>query len=117
MGSKKVVWLSDGGKGFWRIFESWLKTAADKVIGILDFYHAAQNLSNVAKSWLDGRTSKCREWFSDVRHKLRHGKENEVISELDNLRKSDELSDEIKQIFHNAYQYLKDHINMILPIF
>lgn len=107
--ASKVIWLSDGGKGFWRIFESWVKTAASNVTGVLDFYHAAQNIAHAAKAWLGESITKHHKWFIDVRHKLRHGQEKAVIDELDNLRNLETLSDEAKQTLDNAYQYLKHH--------
>ena len=108
--AERVVWLCDGGKGFWRIFETWLKPLLKgSVTGVLDFYHAAQNLFNAAKTWLDGRTARCREWFSSMRHKLRHGQEKDVITELDNLLNSEQLPDSAKEVVHNTYHYLKRH--------
>lgn len=38
-----AVWLSDGGRGFWGIFYE-LFAQYSHVFGVLDFYHAAQNL-------------------------------------------------------------------------
>jgi hypothetical protein len=38
--AKQVVFISDGARGFWRLFETYFASIA---IGILDFYHAAQN--------------------------------------------------------------------------
>lgn len=106
--ARQIVWLSDGGKGFWRVFESWLKSLGN-VTGILDFYHAAQNVSKAAKAWLDGRTARCCEWFSDMRHKLRHGEEATVISELDKVLSTEQLSDEAAQTVRNTHHYLKRH--------
>jgi hypothetical protein len=37
----QVVWLSDGARGLWRLYEEQFSASAT---GILDFYHAAQNL-------------------------------------------------------------------------
>ena len=37
----QVVWLSDGGRGLWRLFE---EQFAGYATGVLDFYHAGQNL-------------------------------------------------------------------------
>jgi len=50
--TKTVAWISDGGKGFWTI----CRNLFPHIIGILDFYHAAQYLWKFAKHWLDGRT-------------------------------------------------------------
>jgi hypothetical protein len=49
----EVIWLSDGGRGFWGLYEEHLRPHAR---GILDFYHAAQYLWKSAAAWLDGRT-------------------------------------------------------------
>ena len=38
----QVIWLSDGGRGFWRVYRQCFAHCA---IGILDFYHAAGHLS------------------------------------------------------------------------
>ncbi len=75
----QVVWLADGGRGFWRLFDERL---AQYAIGILDFYHAAQNLWKGAKSWLDGRTQSARDWFTTARRRLRRGQANEVLTDL-----------------------------------
>ena len=32
--------------------------------GVLDFYHAVQNLWKGAEAWLDGRTTQARRWFA-----------------------------------------------------
>ena len=40
--AKTVVWISDGGKGFWRLYHQCFSPVA---VAILDFYHAAQNIT------------------------------------------------------------------------
>lgn len=51
-------------------------------LGILDFYHAAQNLWKGARAWLDGRTTTAREWFASARHRLRTGHAQEVVDDM-----------------------------------
>jgi hypothetical protein len=58
--ASQVVWLSDGGRGLWRLFA---ERFVGHATGILDFYHAAQNLWKAAAAWLDGRTPQARRWF------------------------------------------------------
>jgi len=53
----QVVWLSDGGRGWWRLDE---ERFAGHARGILDFYHAVQQLWRGAAAWLDGRTPQAR---------------------------------------------------------
>ena len=57
----QVIWLSDGGRGLWRLCDECVAGAAT---GILDLYHVAQNLWKSAAAWLDGRTSQARRWFA-----------------------------------------------------
>ena len=75
----QVVWLSDSGRGLWRLFEERFTGHAR---GILDFYHAAQQLWKGAAAWLDGRTAQARRWFGWARHRLRHGMPDGVLADL-----------------------------------
>ena len=75
----QVVWLSDGARGLWRLFEEQFSASAT---GILDLYHAAQNLWKSAAAWLDGRTTKAHRWFAWARHRLRHGNPDGVLADL-----------------------------------
>ena len=75
----QVVWLSDGGRGLWRLFEEQFSVYAT---GVLDFYHAAQHLWKSAAAWLDGRTTQARRWFGWARHRLRHGTPDGVLADL-----------------------------------
>ena len=74
-----MVWLSDGGRGLWGLFDECFATCAT---GILGFYHAAQHLWKGATAWLDGRTSQARRWFVWARPRLRHGMPDGVLADL-----------------------------------
>jgi len=104
--AKTVVWLSDGGKGFWRLFRDRFEQHAQ---GILDFYHAAQNLWKGAKAWLDGRSKQARQWFVLARHKLRQGQANEVLADIKAALDLDDLSDSARKTLTNLYNYLDEH--------
>ena len=81
--AKQVVFISDGARGFWRLFETYFAHVA---IGILDFYHAAQNLFKAVTTWLDGQTKKARGWFAAPRHQLRHGPTMGVRIDIEQAR-------------------------------
>lgn len=109
--AKTVVWLSDGGKGFWRLFRERFEPHAR---GILDFYHAAENVWKGAKAWLDGRTKQAHAWFALARHKLRHGKADEVLADIQAALALDGLPASARQTLANSYNYLdahRDHID------
>jgi len=103
----RVAWLSDGGSGFWTVFQRCLQGI--QATAILDFYHAAQNLYKGAKAWLDGRTCACQQWFIDVRHRLRHGHQQQVLAELSALAEDEHLPASAQESLTKVYNYLKTH--------
>ena len=103
----RVVWLSDGGTGFWSVFQRNFQAVG--ATPILDFYHAAKNLYKGAAAWLDGRTRTCQQWFTKMRHDLRHGQEQQVLTELADLVKTKSLPESALKTLTNLYNYLKAH--------
>jgi hypothetical protein len=107
----QVVWLSDGGRGLWRLFE---EQFAGYATGVLDFYHAAQNLWKSAAAWLDGRTTQARRWFGWARHRLRHGRPDGVLADLAEALEVEGLPDTARDTVATVYAYLarhRDHID------
>jgi len=108
LNAETIVWLSDGGRGFWGLFKNIYSKSAQ---GILDFYHAAQNLWKGAKAMFDGRTKNAREWFEKARHNLRAGNSTKVLDEI--KKNSENIEGESRKISENLYTYLKEHKNHI----
>jgi hypothetical protein len=106
-----VVWLSDGGRGLWRLFE---ERFAGHARGILDFYHATQQLWKGAAAWLDGRTTQARRWFGWARHRLRHGMPDGVLADLADALDVEGLPETARETLQTVYAYLqrhREHIN------
>lgn len=101
-----VVWLSDGGRGFWRLFDERFR---DHAIGVLDFYHAAQNIWAGVKAWLDGRTQHAKSWFTDARHRLRHGQANAVLDDIHAALLLPGLPISAQEALTKLYNYLDKH--------
>ena len=111
LSSQRVVWLSDGGRGFWRLFD---ERFAQYATGVLDFYHVVQNLWKGAKAWLDGRTQRSRDWFARARRRLRRGKANKVMADIEAALALEGLPPSAHQSLTNLYNYLdkhRDHID------
>jgi hypothetical protein len=104
--AKTVAWLSDGGRGFWRLFHDHFAQHAQ---GILDFYHAAQNLWKGAKAWLDGRTNPARQWFVQARRRLRRGEAHKVLADIQAALATEGLPDSARKTLENLYDYLSTH--------
>jgi hypothetical protein len=102
----QVVWLSDGARGLWRLYDERLATYA---AGILDFYHAVQYLWKGAAAWLDGRTTQARRWFGWARHRLRHGQPDGVMADLVEALEVEGLPDSARDTLLALYAYLKRH--------
>ena len=102
----QVVWLSDGARGLWRLFEEHFTAYAT---GILDFYHAVQQLWKSAAAWLDGRTTQARRWFGWARHRLRHGHPDGVLADLADALEVEGLPDTARDTLRTVYTYLERH--------
>jgi hypothetical protein len=102
----RVVWLADGGRGLWSVFQRLFQAVG--AVAILDFYHAAQDLYKGASAWLDGRTRACQQWFADLRHRLRHGHDRQVLAELAAIVEATHLTP-VCSVNLNVYTYLKTH--------
>lgn len=103
----QVVWISDGARGFWRLFEQGF---AHLAVGILDFYHATQHLWQAAEAY--GNTIPLRTpepWFEQLRHRLRHGSVLGIIKELGHLLKYRSTPAAAKPTLKRVHQYLSTH--------
>jgi len=101
-----AVWLSDGARGLWRLFDERLATYA---IGVLDFYHAAQHLWLVAKAVFDGRTTLARSWFQLTRQRLQLGQAEMLIEELAGLAQGTGLPVSVRDTLRQVHAYLATH--------
>jgi hypothetical protein len=101
-----VVWLSDGGRGFWRRFRDCF---AEHAQGVLDFYQAAQNLWKGGKAWLDGRIRSAHQWFVQARRKLRRGKASAVLADIQAALDLEGLPASAHQTRSNLDHYLDQH--------
>lgn len=107
----QVVWISDGARGFWRLYRECFAHCA---VGILDFYHAAQHLWQAASTYQDGNPARTsQQWFAALRHRLRHGFAKGIIKELDWLTKFQNTSEATKPILRQVRDYLKTHLDHI----
>jgi len=102
----RVVWLSDGARGLWHLFEECFTAYAT---GILDLYHAVQQLWKSAAAWLDGRTTQARRWFGWARHRLRHGQPDGVLADLAEALDLEHLPDTARDTVRTVYAYLARH--------
>ncbi len=99
-----VLWLSDGAKGFWQLYQQCFSQVA---LGILDFDHTAQKLGQAAAAAFDGRTIKARQWFKLVRHQLRHGESEQVMAQLAHAIEFRQFPKSVLNTLTNVHDYLQ----------
>lgn len=102
----QVVWLSDGGVGFWRLYQECFAHCA---VGILDFYHAAGHLWRAATAWLGHDPEAAQVCFERWRHLLRHGKHTQVLVELTRLVNQVTFPNESLKIVAQVQAYFQNH--------
>jgi hypothetical protein len=104
--ASKVVWVRDGGRGLWGLFDELFSHSAP---GVLAFYHAVQNLWKGAAAWLDGRTAPARRWFAWARHRLRHGRPDGVLADLAEALDVEGFPNTARETLTTLYAYLARH--------
>ncbi len=102
----QVIWLSDGGRGFWRVYR---QCFADCAIGILDFYHAAGHLWRATVALFDGHSPDAIHWFKRWRSLLRHGHHQTVLDSLASLASSDLAQGENLETVQQVQAYFQTH--------
>jgi len=104
--AKQVIWISDGGPWLWSIYKEHFARYAT---GILDFYHAAQNIWKAAAACLDGTTEEAKAWFGQARHMLRHEDSEGVLRDIHEAMKIKDLSESGRDALAKLYDYLNKH--------
>ena len=109
--ASQVVWISDGARGFWRLYHECFAHCA---VGILDFYHATQHLWQAASAYRDGNPVRTpQQWFKQLRHRLRYGFGKGIIKEFDWLSKSKNTTEATKPVLRQVRDYLQTHLDHI----
>ena len=103
----QVIWLSDGGRGFWRVYRTCFSHCA---VAVLDFFHAAGHLSRATKAMFDDpRSAQAKAWFRRWRHQLRHGQHLKVLQALTLLIQFDGFSGKSLTTLLQVQAYFQRH--------
>ena len=102
----QVIWLSDGGRGFWRVYRQCFDGYA---IGILDFYHAAGHLWRATVALFDGHSPDAMGWFKRWRSLLRHGHHQTVLNSLSLLADADIAAGDNLATIQQVQAYFQTH--------
>lgn len=101
-----VYLVMDGAVWLWDLAEDRFKDAAKT----LDFHHAREHLHAVAESLYGSGTVQAKEWLKAILHRLRHGKETQVVRQLEQLLESQaQRSAEQQEIIAREVNYFQEH--------
>jgi len=82
----KVLFVADGARWIWNRVESLMNSLGIKRwYELLDFYHAVEHLSNVAKHQKRWKSGQKKRWITKHRRLLLKGEAKEVIQEIRQL--------------------------------
>ncbi len=101
----QCAWISDGARGFWRLFDQHFAKLAT---GILDFYHASGQLWEAAMAWYDWQPSAVS-WFATARHDLRHGEVQQIVATLNKVATETDRGPDRNGIIRRVANYLSNH--------
>lgn len=101
----KVIWLSDGGRGFWRVYRQCFSHCA---VAVLDFYHAAGHLWRVATVLFPTKVDRLQ-WFERWRHALRHGQHTTLLAMLTTLVNTDLFAGKSLKTLIQVQAYFQRH--------
>ena len=82
--ARQQLFVGDGAAWIWNL----KKDRWDKAVGLLDFYHASQHLWNVGRTVAGEQEARLMQWMQPRLHRLRHGQEKKVCSEIAALKKT-----------------------------
>lgn len=103
----QVIWLSDGGRGFWRVYRTCFAHCA---VAVLDFFHAAGQLARATQALFgEKRSAQARAWFRRWRHLLRHGRTRDVRRTLTGLVNSGLFSGAALTTLVQVQAYVQRH--------
>jgi len=103
--ARQLLALGDGADWIWNTVSDRWPSAHQ----LLDFYHASQHLWSVGEAYRPEEAAR-RQWVESQRHRLRHGKEKQVLKQLSTLPR---LRGERGKILRREQNYFAGHAHRL----
>jgi hypothetical protein len=81
--ARQMLFLGDGAEWVWNLQKDRWNTA----VGLLDFYHGSEHLWDLGRALHGEKQPELSQWVDPLRHRLRHGKERQVLRQIAQLKK------------------------------
>jgi hypothetical protein len=80
--ARKLLYLGDGAEWVWNL----KKDRWNSALELLDFYHGTEHLWALGRAVRGEQEPALSQWVQPLRHKLRHGQEQQVLGQVAQLR-------------------------------
>jgi len=80
--ARKLLYLGDGAEWVWNL----KKDRWNSALELLDFYHGTEHLWDLGRALHGEQEPALSQWVQPLRHKLRHGQEQQVLCHVAQLR-------------------------------
>ncbi len=105
--ARQQLFLGDGAAWIWHLQRDRWQGA----IGLLDFFHASQHLWQVGRTEVGEEESQLIPWMNPRLHRLRHGQEKKVLSEIAALKKKHGEAGELRAREQNYFAHHASRMN------
>ena len=109
--AQEVLLVADGAHWIWKRIPALLKRlglAPEKLIELIDFYHASSQLKDFAQAAFKGE-KQAQQWFEQGRKWLKHGHLKRLWAEMKKL-KTQKHSQKKRKILSEVYKYFQDQV-------
>ena len=100
--ARKVLYLGDGAEWVWNL----KKDRWNSALELLDFYHGTEHLWALGRALHGEQEPALSQWVQPLRHKLRHGQEQQVLCQVAQLRPR---RGEVGQAIRREQGYFQTH--------
>jgi hypothetical protein len=102
------VWvaLTDGGNGL----EDFIRVHFPRAALVLDFYHAAEHLNDLAKAWEGGVEERSRSLAEEWCHQLKHKGGVALLATLEGLELK-RRSSEVRRVHEEVTRYVRNNVH------
>lgn len=99
--AKQLVFVADGASWIWnRVGELWtnLGLESSQVVEVVDFYHAAEHLHDIAKLRKSWKAFEVKAWYENMRKRLKNGQVKQVIECIEELARGRKSKTYVKKM-------------------
>lgn len=105
--AKEQLFLGDGAHWIWNLKrDRWTRA-----LELLDLFHGSQHLWALGESLCGREQTQSRQWVEPRLHQLRHGKEHQVLAEIQGLKKRRGKTGEVIERERNYFAFHAGRMN------